>query len=260
VTVGKRFRSVDILGVRVDDVTLAEALDLAAGWLRQDRPRLVVTPNAEFVMRAQRDLAFRKVLNSADLAIPDGFGVVWASRVLGNPLREQVPGTDFAEGLVRLAGDRYRVFFLGAGPGVAEAAARRLAARYPGLRVAGAYPGSPHPAADAEVLAVLSRARPIDILLVAYGAPKQEFWLARNLARVGAKVGVGVGGAFDFFSGRVPRAPAWVRRAGFDWAFRLAVQPWRWRRQLALPAFALQVLWHRLTGHRAPDRPFPGED
>lgn len=257
---GSRFRSVNILGVRVDDVTLAEALDLAARWLEQDRPRLVVTPNAEFVMRARWDQAFRKVLNSADLAIPDGFGVVWASRVLGNPVREQVPGTDFAEGLVRLAEDRYRVFFLGAGPGVAEAAARCLAAKYPGLRVAGAYPGSPHPEADAEVLAVLDRARPIDILLVAYGAPKQEFWLARNLGRVGAKLGIGVGGAFDFFSGRVPRAPYWVRRAGFDWAFRLAVQPWRWRRQLALPAFALRVLWQRLAGYRAPDWPLPGED
>ena len=255
----RRLKSVEILGVRVDDVTLAEALELAAGWLRADGPRLVVTPNAEFVMRARWDLAFRKVLNGADLAIPDGFGLVWASRVLGNPIREQVPGTDFAEGLVRLAGNRYRVFFLGAGPGVAAAAASRLKAKYPGLQVAGAYPGSPHPEADAEVLRVLEAARPIDILLVAYGAPKQEFWLRRNLGRVGAKIGVGVGGAFDFFSGRVPRAPAWLRRAGFDWAFRLAVQPWRWRRQLALPAFALRVLWHRLAGHRAPDWPFPGK-
>jgi N-acetylglucosaminyldiphosphoundecaprenol N-acetyl-beta-D-mannosaminyltransferase len=233
-----------VLGVRVDDVTLEEAAAICRTCLRSGQTHYVVTPNAEFVMAARRDAGFRGFLNRASLAIPDGAGLLLAGRFLGTPLRQQVTGTDLAERLVRLCADEgYRVFFLGAMPGVAEAAARRLAWRNPGLKVAGTLAGSPDPADDEATRAVLRRAGPIDLILIAYGAPFQENWIHRNQAALGIPLAMGVGGAFDFFSGRVRRAPAWLRWAGFDWLFRLIIQPWRWRRQLALPRFVAAVAY-----------------
>jgi N-acetylglucosaminyldiphosphoundecaprenol N-acetyl-beta-D-mannosaminyltransferase len=237
---GFSVRSVDILGVRVDDVDLDQAVAIGAAALRSGQPHYVVTPNAEIVMAARRDPAFRRVLGGATLAIPDGAGLLLAGRLLGDRLRVQVAGTDLADRLVGwCAAQGYRVFLLGAAPGVAPLAAQRLQARYPGLEIAGTYAGSADAAADVETRARLRAAGRIDLLLVAYGAPRQEAWIARNQTALGIPLAMGVGGVFDFFSGRVPRAPRLVRRAGFDWLFRLVVQPWRWRRQLALPRFVL---------------------
>jgi N-acetylglucosaminyldiphosphoundecaprenol N-acetyl-beta-D-mannosaminyltransferase len=175
--------------------------------------------------------------------VPDGIGLVWAARLLGEPLRATVPGVTLVEELAPLAAARgQRWFMLGAAEGVAAAAGRVLAARHPGLVIAGARAGEPAPAGDAAARAAIEAAGPVDLLLVAYGAPRQERWLARNLAAVGVPVGIGVGGAFNFIAGRSRRPPAWVQRAGFGWLFRLVTEPWRWRRQLALPHFAALVL------------------
>jgi N-acetylglucosaminyldiphosphoundecaprenol N-acetyl-beta-D-mannosaminyltransferase len=122
---------------------------------------------------------------------------------------------------------------------VAERTARVLAARFPGLDIAGALAGSPRAEDDEATRAAIRAAGSVDVLLVAYGAPKQEHWLDRNLAALDIPVGIGVGGAFNYLSGAVPRAPAWVRRIHFEWLHRLITQPWRWRRQMALPAFAV---------------------
>ncbi len=249
-------RAIDVLGVRVDDVTMGEAVALCRAAIRSGRPHRVVTPNAEIVMAARRDPTFRQILNESALAIPDGAGLLLAGRLLGTPLREQVTGTDLADRLAGLcAAEGYRLFLLGAAPGVAALAAQRLQARHPGLAVAGTYPGSPDPAADPEVSARVREAGRVDVILVAYGAPKQEAWIARNQAALGIPLAVGVGGVFDFFSGRVPRAPAIVRRLGFDWLFRLIVQPWRWRRQLALPRFVAAVLAEALQTRGRPPPP-----
>jgi N-acetylglucosaminyldiphosphoundecaprenol N-acetyl-beta-D-mannosaminyltransferase len=221
-----------ILGVRVDDVTADEALALCEAFIR-DRRRAVVTPNPEIVMAARADRGLRHALARADLAIPDGGGLLLAARLWGRPLREQVRGTDLAYRLIERAATRgYRVFLLGAAPGVADEAARRLRARYPGLDIAGAYAGVADEAHDADTRAAVARAGPVDVLLVAYGASKQERWLARNLSALDVGVALGIGGVLDFMAGRVRRAPAPVRRAGFEWLYRLLVQPWRWRRQL----------------------------
>ncbi len=253
---GFSIRSIDVLGVRVDDVTLAEALDVCHACIRSGQPHRVVTPNAEFVMAARRDADFRRLLNASTLAIPDGAGLLLAGRLLGTPLREQVAGTDLADRVAGLcAREGYRLFLLGAAPGVADLAARHLEARYPGLTVAGTFAGSPDHSADDATRARLREAGRIDALLVAYGARKQEAWIDRNQAALGIPLAIGVGGALDFFSGRVPRAPLLMRRAGLDWLFRLIVQPWRWRRQLALPRFVVAVtyegLWRRRRGLRS---------
>jgi N-acetylglucosaminyldiphosphoundecaprenol N-acetyl-beta-D-mannosaminyltransferase len=235
----------------VDDVTEVEALAWCANAIQAGRPHRIVTPNAEFVMRARREPAFRDVLNSADLAIPDGAGLLLAGRILGTPLREQVQGTDLVARLAGLsATEGWRMFFLGAAEGVAEAAASKLKSRYPTLQIAGTYGGSPRVEDELEILARIKLAAPVHVLAVAYGAPAQEYWLARNLPKLDVRLGLGVGGALDFISGRVPRAPLWLRRAGFDWLYRLVRQPWRWRRQLALPRFILAALWVAARGER----------
>jgi N-acetylglucosaminyldiphosphoundecaprenol N-acetyl-beta-D-mannosaminyltransferase len=236
---------VDVLGVRVDDVTYDEALARSAEFAASPVPRYVVTPNPEFVVLARKDATFRAILNQSDLAIPDGGGLLLAARLFGQPLREQVRGTDLCYGLVAMAPARgWRLFLLGAAPRVAEAAAERLRARYPGLVVAGTYAGDASPAGDAVTRAAIERAGRCDVLLVAYGAVRQEQWIARNLAGLDVGVAIGVGGVLDFMSGRVRRAPPLVRRLGVDWLFRLLIQPRRLRRQATtIPTFLALALY-----------------
>jgi N-acetylglucosaminyldiphosphoundecaprenol N-acetyl-beta-D-mannosaminyltransferase len=168
--------------------------------------------------------------------------VLWAARRLGHPLPGRVTGVDFVKALAaRGAGAGWRFFFLGGGPGVAEAAGLVLGDTYPGFILAGAQPGSPDPGADAATTEAVRSSR-AQILLLAYGAAAEEAWLNRNLERSGAVIGLGVGGAFDFISGRARRAPRWMREHGLEWLHRLGRQPWRWRRMLALPRFVVRVL------------------
>jgi N-acetylglucosaminyldiphosphoundecaprenol N-acetyl-beta-D-mannosaminyltransferase len=235
-----------VLGVRVDDVTYDEAIQAIDGFVRAGGSHIVTTPNPEFVMMAQADREFMSLLNSVALAIPDGVGLLWAARLSGLPFREHVRGTDL---ILRLAGHSaragFRWFLLGAAPGVAEQAARALLARQPELRIAGTYAGLASAAGDKEALSAIAAAGGADIVLVAYGAPAQERWMARNLEAAGVPVGIGVGGVFNYLAGVAPRAPAWLRAMELEWLHRLVTQPWRWRRQLALPQFVLQVLMRR---------------
>lgn len=240
--------SVRILGVRVDDVTTPETLRRIGEYVAQRRPRQIVTVNPEFVMEAQRNAAFRVVLEEAALALPDGAGLLWAARRMGRPLRERVTGADTLPALAELSARAgYRLYFLGAAPGVADRAAAVLGQRYPGLRVVGCYAGSPATAEEDAIVARVRAATP-DMLFVAYGAPNQDLWIARNLARLGVPVCMGVGGAFDFVAGVARRAPLWMRRAGLEWLHRLISQPWRWRRMLVLPRFAWRVVRQSVRG------------
>jgi N-acetylglucosaminyldiphosphoundecaprenol N-acetyl-beta-D-mannosaminyltransferase len=206
------------------------------------RPRQVCTANPEFLMAAQRDPEFRRVLLAADLVLPDGVGLLWAARWLGRRLPERVPGSDLIYRLAELAARRgWRLYFLGAAEGVAQAAANRLQARYPGLVVAGAYAGSPAPAEEDALVARVVAARP-DVLLVAYGAPAQDKWIARNRLGLVVPVSLGVGGSFDFVAGVARRAPRWLQRLGLEWFHRLWRQPWRAGRiYTAVVAFPLAV-------------------
>lgn len=235
-----------LLGVRVDDVTFAELLARMEAYIADGKPHQICTVNPEFIMLAQRDTEFRCILERSDLNIPDGGFLLWAARRKGGRLRQRVTGSDglpmFAE---RAAAKGYRVFFLGAADGVAEQAAQVLRARHPALQVVGTYAGSPAPGEDELIAARVRAARP-DALFVAYGAPQQDKWIARNAARLGVPLMMGVGGTFDFIAGIVPRAPGWMRRWGIEWLFRLARQPWRWRRQIAIWQFAWLTLWGRV--------------
>ncbi|MGD9144047.1 MAG: WecB/TagA/CpsF family glycosyltransferase [Anaerolineae bacterium] len=242
-------RSIEILGVRVDDATNDDLVDRVDAFVASSQPHQIVTLNTEMVVAAHEEASLAQVLNSADLNVADGAGVMLAARLLGHPLRERVTGSD---GIYRLAAhcaqQGYRPFLLGAAPGVAEVAAGRLVAANPDLEVAGVYAGSPLPEDEDDIIARVRAAEP-ELLLVAYGVPAEEKWIARNRQRLGVPVMIGVGGTFDFVAGMTRRAPPWMRRWGLEWLYRLLQEPWRWRRQLALPKFlalvAKQKMWGR---------------
>lgn len=233
---------IDILGIKVSDVTGEEALARIEQFVTDGRPHLVTTVNPEFIVAAQTDAAFAQILNQADLNLADGQGLLWAARLLGVSLTERVTGVDTLVRLAELSARQgYAIYLLGAAEGVAEAAAQVLKSRFPGLRVVGTYAGSPAPDEDDGIVERIRRADP-QLLFVAYGAPRQEQWIVRNMPLLQVPVAMGVGGAFDFISGKTPRAPAWVQRLGLEWLHRLAHQPWRWRRMTALPRFCWLLL------------------
>ena len=247
-------------GVPVDRVTAAEALDRIEALVAAGRGGAVFTPNVDHVVLASRDPELARAYGAVDVSLADGMPVVWASRLLGTPLPEKVSGSDLVLPLAERAAQRgWRTYLLGGAPGVAEEAARRLQARFPGLVLAGTDAPRVTLEADAEgdhALARLAAARP-QLVLVALGAPKQEVWIHRHRAALGPAVAVGVGAALDFVAGRVRRAPRWVSRAGLEWLWRLGREPRRlWRRYLVQdPAFAA-ILWRELRDRRrAPARP-----
>ncbi len=236
--------SATILGVRLHAVTFKDALAQIETFIRRGTPHQVCTVNPEFVVAAQHDTVFRRIINRAALAFADGAGLLKAARWLNQPpLPERVAGVDMVAALAALSAEKgYRIFFLGAQPGVAEKTIAVLRARYPKLVAVGAYAGSPSAEDEDDIVARIQAAQP-DIVLVAYGAPRQDKWIARNLHRLPSSVSMGVGGAFDFISGTTQRAPHWMQRLNLEWLHRFIKQPWRWRRMWnAVPRFLWLVL------------------
>lgn len=231
---------VNILGVLIDRLTVSQA-ESESGQLLSDRGRYIVTPNPEFIVLAQQNKKFLEILNRSSLSVADGVGLVWASRLLGATLPERVAGIDLAEHLVALAAKGGRsVYLLGGRKNSAEKAAQKLTERYPGLKVVGTFEGESDESHDQETLTQIGKRR-VDLLLVAFGHPKQEYWLDRNLSQLDIGLAMGIGGAFDYWSGHVARAPEWIRNLGLEWLYRLIRQPWRLKRQLSLPKFAALV-------------------
>lgn len=231
-----------------DRVDLPSAVATILGRLRRGERTVVITANPEFVMLARRDGDLRRVAADADLVVPDGTGVLVASRLLGDALPGRAPGRLIVDALAAQAAPLGLSFYLlGAAPGVAERAARRLRARHPELRIAGAHAGSPDPGHDDASVRRIGDASP-QVLLVAYGMPAQERWIARNLVRLpSVRVAIGVGGVLDQLAGVGALPPRAVHAAGLEWLWRLAFEPRRWRRQRVLPVFALLVLLARVT-------------
>lgn len=237
---------VPVLGIPVHAVTAQGALTLIEQFMAEPRVHQVATVNPEFVMAAQYDPAFRYALQTADLRLPDGIGMLYAARLRGRSLPERVPGSELVYALAeRAAGRRWPLFLLGAGPGVAEEAARVFCERYPDLCIAGAYAGSPAVEENDEIVRRINDSGAA-LLFVAYGAPKQDKWIERNRLNLRTvRVAVGVGGSLDFVTGRAVRAPRWAQQMGLEWLHRLYKEPWRWRRMLALPRFALRAMLTR---------------
>lgn len=238
--------TVSLLGARVDAATMDGVMQRVEQMVAGSGAHQIVTLDALGLLRVQRDAGYRDVVNGASLVLPDGAGVVWAARMLGTPVPARVPGVELVSRLCALAAVRsYRVYFLGAAPGVPEAAAGTLAKRYPGLIVAGAHHGFFSPAEETAVVEAVRAARP-HVLFVALGVPRQDLWIARYRETLGVPVSVGVGGSFDVYAGRLRRAPRWMQQAGLEWLFRVLQEPWRWRRVAGIPPFVLLVLRERM--------------
>ena len=236
----------DILGVAFDNTTMDEAVGRAMSLLEQEGPHLVVTPNPEIVRLAQSDREFAGLIAGADLVLPDGVGIIYAAKILGRPLKARVPGVDFASALMdAMAKTGKRLFLLGAKPGVAEEAARRLAGQHPGLIVCGTHDG--YFQEDAPVVQAIRAAR-ADVVFVCLGAPKQEKWAAAHGADTGARLFVGLGGSLDVFAGQVERAPEGWQKLGLEWLYRTIRQPSRLKRVAKLPLFLCSAVGARLKG------------
>jgi N-acetylglucosaminyldiphosphoundecaprenol N-acetyl-beta-D-mannosaminyltransferase len=237
---------IDILGVGFDPLDLDAAATRIVEFALQPDPRLVVTANVEMVMLARRDAEVRGILRGASLVVADGVGVVWGSRQLGHALPGRVPGIDLAARVCQEAARRrWRVYLLGGRPGVADAAAARLRARYPGLQVVGARDGYFLPDTDRDVVHAIREAAPT-VLLAGLGAPRQERWLSERLEELRVPVAMGIGGTLDVWTGRARRAPRVWQTLGLEWCYRLLREPRRFGRQLAIPHFMAIVYGERL--------------
>ena len=231
---------INVLGVGFDNCTIDQAVAEAIRLMGDGGCHYVVTPNPEIVEICREDGEVRRIINGADLVLPDGVGVIYAARMLGTPLRQRVPGVDFAQGLMAaMAGSGRTLFLLGAKPGVAEEARRRLEAAYPGLRIVGTHDG--YFQEDGPVVQAV-RESGADVVFVCLGAPKQEKWMERNGPATGARLLVGLGGCLDVFSGNTKRAPEVFQRLGLEWFHRLLKEPRRIGRMMKLPLFMIHVM------------------
>ena len=236
----------DVLGVGFDNVTKAEAVERALELIDAREGRYVVTPNPEIVMLAKENPALKEALAGADIVLPDGAGIVKGAAILGRPMKEKVPGIDFACGVMaRLAERGGSVYLFGAKPGVAEAAAETLRTKFPGLVISGTSDG--YFSDDGPIIEKIKDAAP-DFLLVCLGAPKQELWMAKMSGKLLVGLMVGLGGSLDVFAGTVKRAPEAWQKLDLEWLYRLLMEPRRIGRMMKLPLFVIEAAGERLRG------------
>ena len=258
-----------MLGVLFDRITTEETVELVAAMIASRQPHIIATANVDFTVQVDRDAELRRILYETHLVVCDGMPLVWASRVLGNPLPERVTGSDLVPRLIAEAEKRaWKVFFLGGTPESVAQAAANTRARHPRLQLVGAFSPPFRPvvgasedieADHAEIIRRIQEAKP-DLLLVAFGCPKQEKWINKYYQKYGAPVSIGVGATIDFLAGTVQRAPVWMQRTGMEWLFRLVQEPRRLARRYGLGfwVFGRAILnqWLRLgSRHQPPPGP-----
>lgn len=230
-------KAYDFLGVRVDVVRMSDVVERVAESITNKQPLNIATVNPELVMIAQKNAEFASVLAAADVVTPDGVGLLMVGAVSGRKLPERVTGADLCQELASQAAQQnWNIYLLGAKPGVAQKAADKLAAKYPGLKIT-ADSSDPE---NADVSKIAGSGA--NILLVAYGSPKQELWISQHRQQLGTMVTIGVGGSFDFIAGNIQRAPKFIQKIGLEWLWRTILQPWRLKRILVLPKFAILAL------------------
>lgn len=237
---------IDVMGLKFDSVTMDEALSRAEALLRGEKAAYVVTPNAEIAYEALHDIQLREMLNGADLMLPDGAGVVLASKLLRTPVKQKVAGVDFAAGLLGiLERNGQSLYLLGGKPGIGELAAQKMLEAHPQLRIAGIADG--YFQDEAPVIAKIN-ASGADALFVCLGAPKQERFMVQHRQELHVHLMAGLGGSLDAFAGTVQRAPAWMIRLNLEWLYRLIREPKRFRRMLRLPKYLWAVMLKRIRG------------
>ncbi len=235
------FEKHEILGVGVNSLRMADAVNLVEKYMDDRANVIVATANAEMLMNATRDADLKRILNSAALVVPDGAGTVWAAHQLGYDMPERVAGYDLAQELMKRAPQKdRRIFFFGSAPGVADKAKLKAEELYPGINIVGTRNGFFTEKDIPDILEEIKKANP-DLLLVALGVPKQEKFLDKYYKELGVPVSIGVGGTFDVMAGVMKRAPLWMQKAKLEWLFRGMLQPKRAGRLLALPKFVLRI-------------------
>ena len=276
-------QKINILGVQINKITYSQVLSKIQEFLNSKEKHYIVTPNPEFVMTAQKDKEFKEILNKADIAIPDGIGLLWAATLIKSKIKnqrlkliriylrafiyglflilypkycrkvlpERITGVDLIWKISKLCEQKNcSIFLLGAKKGRALACALKLKQKFPNLKITGTFSGLAEPASDEKIRMIINQTKP-DILFVAFGAPKQEKWIARNLAHLETvKIAMGVGGAFDFIAKTVRRAPKFFQKAGIEWLWRFLFQPWRFSRIFtATFKFSQQVITNKIKAY-----------
>lgn len=240
-------KTASILGVHFHAVTMQQAVETAMSRIRARQKGYVVTPNPEIVDLCRKDDAYMGIVNRATLVLPDGIGIIYAAKILGEELCGRVPGVEFAEQLIAaMAKEGMRLFLLGAKPGIAEQAGKNLCTKYPGLVLAGTHDGyfsDPQTAIDA-----INDCGGADVVFVCLGAPKQEKFMASHMDDIHATLFCGLGGSLDVFAGVAKRAPKIFIKLGLEWFYRLLCQPSRIGRMMKLPKFLLIVIRERMFG------------
>lgn len=232
---------ISVLGVNFDNVNMAEALDRCKKFIKGDKGNLVVTPNPEIVMRAKEDEEFKKIINEAELVIPDGIGIIKAGNILGTPLKERVAGYDLICNLLEEGKDgSISFYFWGSKPGFAEEAKQKMEEKYPNIKILGSHTGYFKDEEEASIIEEIRNLKP-DVLLVGTGAPKQEKIINKYKNEGFFKIGIGCGGSIDVLAGEVKRAPKVFIKLHLEWFYRLIKQPSRWKRMLVLPQFIKEV-------------------
>lgn len=241
-TTDPALNSIHLHGMRVDRVTMDDTLALVEQFVKSRQPHHIVTADASMIVTYNEDKEFAAIVDQSALVTPDGAGILWASKHLGEPVTSKVSGVDLAARCCALSAEKnWRVFFFGAAPGVAEEARARMLARYPGAQIVGFRDGFFTAETEPQVVEQIRAAKP-DILLVALGIPKQEKFIARHKDTLGVPVLIGVGGTLDVFSGTVKRAPVWMQKSSLEWLYRLASNPKKISKVALLPRFALMTL------------------
>lgn len=242
-----------VLGVPVHKVNMNEALNKAIDFIEGDKKSVIYTPNSEIVMMAKENAELLKVIKKSDMTIPDGIGLVLASKIMKNPLSERVTGIDLMENILKYCNQNKKsIYILGGKPGVSEMALENISIKYPNINALGAYHGyfkGQHIGKEGhdeevKVINIINGLNP-DVLFVAFGAPRQEIWIDRFKGKINAKLFIGVGGSVDVYAGTVKRAPVFYQKTGLEWLYRLIKEPWRYKRMLSLPKFIIEVLKKR---------------
>lgn len=225
-----------ILEIPFNNITLEEALEKTEALWDGDGQFQFATPNPEMLLEAQKNELFKKILQNSALNIPDGIGIIFASRWLKKPLKERVTGVDFMKKIIQKTGDpasplyRKKIFLLGGAEGIAEKTAEKLIQYFPHTQIIGTHSGTPKIEHEKEIIKKINNSE-AEVLFVAYGAPAQELWIARNLKKMPKiKIAMGVGGTFDFIAAVKKRAPEWMQKIGLEWLYRLMQEPRRIKR------------------------------
>lgn len=236
---------VKIYGINICNTTLNESTKIAEEYLKGDKLRTIYTPNTEIVMAAKSNYGLRDIINRGDLIVPDGIGLIYASRMKKKPLTERVTGFDLSIKLLEIGNkNSYSIYLLGGQEGIAKKASKNIKNKYPEINIAGFHNGYFKGEEELEIIEDINSKKP-DIIFVGLGFPKQEIWIDENKDRLRGKVIIGNGGVMDILAGNSKRAPEIYQKLGLEWFYRLAKNPSRLKRQLVLPKFMLEVIFKK---------------